>query len=166
MKYFPVQLVPIAHWVLLMPLCKKRASNLFVATHAFRRSLLNNSQHTQVPLPFLLASHGLSHSSGLSVLKLALLKSKLFVLLLVFSVSNRMLKSTMLWYLHPGLPFVVMLSSKSTQSMCSKSTMCCSYLTRPTFVRESSPQCISGTWWRTWALLYCFINKWPGSWSQ
>ena len=70
------------------------------------------------PLPSMDASHGNSWTLG--VLKLALLKSWVFVLPLIFSVLRMILKSLMLWPLYPRLTLVVMLSSKSSQFVSSK----------------------------------------------
>jgi len=63
----------------------------------FRRLILNNSQHSQAPpLCSVDASHGITHSWALNVIKLSL------TLVLVFSVLSRILNSTVL-LLYPRL---------------------------------------------------------------
>lgn len=107
---------------------------------ASRWLLLSNLQHSQAPLSFMNALHGITHSWTLSVIKLALLKFKVFVLLLVFCVLSRILNCTVL------------------QPFC------------PASAAGSSPQCIGGTWGMTCAPLCCFLNKYPGNgchlWEQ
>lgn len=53
-------------------------------------------EHSQAPLPSVHAPHGIPRSWALSILPRALLKSRVFVLLLVFSILRRLLNTTAL----------------------------------------------------------------------
>lgn len=149
MKLLPVQLLSIVAWVFVFFSCgswKDKASILFIATScAFKSLILGISQHTQASSFSMAATYGLPHYWDLSMLWLTFLKSGVSDLLLVFSVLNRLLRSTALWLLYPGPPYVVMLSNNSSGFASSKSNNVLFLSTCPTYIAERNPWCIPGT---------------------